>query len=159
MRLSLAAPFLVAASLLTACGSPLTAPADLTAASAMLDNARGDAVFIIDGNGCSDDMIGIGSAQFQRSLTTPASGGFIAWIDVDIRGEAFNTRGERYRFASSERQSFRVTSGDAYTLTSRLRLIGQGAAPNIDAKLSYKVAFNPNGELTVYRDSYRISCE
>lgn len=158
MRLPFLAPLLLLGAL-CGCGTPLSAPADLRASRALVENVRGDAVFLITGNGCSDDMIGTGSFQLQRSVTEPSSGGFIGWIDTDIRGEAYNVAGVRYRFSSAERLSLRVTAGDALTRSSRLRLIGQGSTPNIDAQLNYKIAFNANGDLTVYRDSFRITCE
>ena len=91
-----------------------------------MENARGDAAILIDGQGCSNDMIGWGTASVRQMRTEQASGGFIAWFDVGGRGEAVDASGSRYVFSFGERLTARATAGDALTLTSELKLIGQG---------------------------------
>lgn len=160
MRLRETATLLLGAVLLTACGAQISAPADLTRSAEIVSNEQGEAIFLILAGNCYDELAGSGTLKVRQMSTTPSSGGLNAWIDTDLKGEVSSAiTGNRYTFSSSERFSVHISNNDAVSISSRFKLIGKGGVADVRGSLNYKVAFNPNGELTVERNAFRGVCE
>lgn len=151
---------LLAAGTLTACSSPISAPADLRHANAIVSNEQGPALILILAGNCYDELAGSGTIKVRQMSTSPSSGGLNAWIDTDLKGEVSSAiTGNTYTFSSSDRLSVHISNNDAVSISSRFKLIGKGGVADVRGSLNYKVAFNANGELTVERNDFRGVCE
>lgn len=160
MRLPVTATMLLVASALTACGAPISAPADLHHANAIVSNEQGEAIFLILAGSCYDKLAGSGTIKIRQMSTTPGSGGLNAWIDTDLKGEVSSAiTGNVYTFSSSDRFTVHISNNDAVSISSRFKLIGKGGIADVRGSLNYKVAFNANGEPTVERNAFRGVCE
>ncbi len=160
MRLRETATLLFVAGMLTACGAPLSAPADLTRSDAIVSNEQGEAIFLVLAGDCYDELAGSGTIKIRQMSTSPSSGGLNAWIDTDLKGEVSSAiTGNSYTFSSSDRFSVHISNNDAVSISSRFKLIGKGGIADVRGSLNYKVAFNSNGELTVERNNFRGVCE
>jgi hypothetical protein len=152
---------LLSSLVVLACDAPATSPVStLRPANAMVVNETGAVVFAIAASACSEAIVGSGTLHMRQLATTTENGALVGAFQETLQGSGTGaSTGVRYQFTQITRQTVRITSGDAVTLKTVFRLNGQGAAPDLRVTASYKVAFNPNGDLTVYRDELRTSCE
>ena len=102
-------------------------------------------------NPCNGESIDLtGTFQIVSHVTEDASGGFHAIVEGNAQGVGgVGASGARYRATGGFWDEFNTNGRtQVFNSVAVFNLIGQGSAPNFLQKVTFKITFNANGELT-----------
>ena len=112
-------------------------------------------------NDCDGQVVpGVFQIHDVISVTFDAAAGLHVSDHTDIRGDLSNpASGVDYVVMQSQQNEFNVTAGFEQTSVLHFNMIAKGPTPNEELQAVQHITITPDGNVSVFTDSFTIHCQ